>query len=645
MTGQHGSTESSPTPEPASPSDASRAPAPKQRRAGVWLAVLAQWGKQLAVLVAVLTAFTLGLWFASSPQPGAEATSPAASTATLWTCSMHPQIQLPEPGKCPICGMDLIPLDTAKHTEPTQVSLSPAAVKLAELRTTKIERGDLAAELRLLGRLEYDETAVRTITSWVGGRIDKLYVSTLGAVVGAGQPLAAIYSPEVYAAHQDLILAKAQVNQMQQALPVARSAAEAALKSARQRLRLLGIRGDELDAMEQADSPSEQVTIRSPFGGTVLEQMVNQGAYVTTGTPLFRVTALGTIWVQLDAYETDLGRIKKGDPVAIQVASFPGEEFEGKVKFIDPLLDPETRTARVRVEVTNKNGRLRPGMFAEAVLELPDDDRVEPPLLVPDSAVLFTGERSVVFVEVPGQKSPTYQARDVQLGPRAGNAFPVVSGLSAGERVVTHGAFALDAELQIRGGDSMMMRGDELGAPGQEPFDVPGPELNQLGPLFETALALHVALSKDDLGTAKAAFVKLEQQVTKVRFTASPRASERWKELSKVLMSAADVGKEAPSLSALRRQFEQAGVALIEILRRYGNPLALPVHLAFCPMAFDGKGAEWIQSADTIENPYFGARMFRCGEIRGMAEPGQRLPNPVAATGQPPAAPPAGHQH
>lgn len=214
--------------------------------------------------------------------------------------------------------------------------------------------------------------------------------------------------------------------------------------------------------MERADKPSERVRIRTPFGGTVIERLATQGSYVETGSGLYRVAGLSTLWVQLDAYESDLSVLKTGQQVSLRVEALPGELFEGRVTFVDPVLDPKTRTARVRIEVKNQDRRLRPGMFVEASVRSdaaaqPDE---EAPLVIPATAPLFTGRRSVVYIEVEDADAPTYEARVVTLGTRMGDLYPVLSGLDEGERVVVHGAFAIDADLQIQGGDSMMSSGE-----------------------------------------------------------------------------------------------------------------------------------------------------------------------------------------
>ena len=424
------------------------------------LAKNAPW---IALPIVAVIAFGLGGWLLREPTESLTVTAEHHHGAEepIWTCSMHPQIRQTKPGQCPICGMDLIPVEGASGgVEARRVSLSERAKILARIRTAEAQRlGTGRVERRLLGRVDYDETSLRTVTAWVGGRIDRLHVSATGERVTRGQAIATLYSPEVYSAHQDLIQARKQFERLQEgATPSARRAAEAALNAARDRLRLLGVPDGELRTMEGADKPSERVRIRTPFGGTVIERLATQGSYVETGSGLYRVANLSKVWVQLDAYESDLPVLKVRQDVLLRVEALPGKTFKGRVTFVDPVLDPNTRTARVRIEVRNQDRRLRPGMFVEASLQ--SDTKREPaqeaPVVIPATAPLFTGRRSVVYVEVEDAEAPTYEARVVTLGPRTGDLYPVLAGLQEGERVVIHGAFAVDADLQIQGGASMM---------------------------------------------------------------------------------------------------------------------------------------------------------------------------------------------
>ncbi len=635
-------TEPMPDPDPSA-GVAKNAPPARLRLA------LKKWGVRIGVVVLIALAFSIGTKIGGpeSPAGNAKDESAADDKATTWTCSMHPQIKLPEPGQCPICGMDLIPLgnESADESSDTTITLSPRAQKLAEVRTAVVRRAETAVEVKLLGRLEFDETRERTVTPWTAGRIERLFVSNKGARVGSRQVIAHLYSPEMYAAHQDLIQAKRQSAALGNGIPVARSAAKSALEAAKNRLILLGVTKKDLAKMEQARSPWRTVKIRSSYSGTVLELMVHQGAYVNAGTPLFRIANLSRLWVQLDAYESDLALIKLKQEVSLAVEAFPGEIFKGKVSFIDPVVDPRMRTARVRVQVSNKDGRLRPGMFAEAVLDAAGAKRGALPVVIPATAPLFTGTRSVVYVEVPGKERPTYEAREVRLGPRAGDLYPVVSGLAEDDRVVVQGAFRLDSDLQVRGGRSMMTMADDVARAATEPIEVPAAFLRGLAPVLKSYLALHVALSKDQLEPARKAFGEVATSASSFQ-PRSPKAGRTlWKTLGSALEQQALAGKKAENLEAARRLFESISRRMIEVVQRFGNPLPETVRLSFCPMASGSKGAFWLQQAESIENPYFGATMFACGDVRESVGPGKRITPHATHRKKPKGAAPAGHQH
>jgi membrane fusion protein, copper/silver efflux system len=610
------------------------------------------------ILVALL-AFALGaLLFRSrghidgGPTPGqgnTHAEHGAEMTAgTTWTCAMHPQIRQSQPGQCPICGMDLIPVESNNAEEPRadRITLSDRAKALSRLRTTEVRRmADPRTELRLLGRVEADETSSRAVTAWIGGRIDRLHVKVTGQRVSSGQTIATLYSPEVLAAHQDLIAAKRQVDRMQAATATARSAAEAALEAARDRLRLLGVPDERVRSMESESQPTRQIAIRSPFRGTVIERLATEGAYVTMGEPLYRVADLSRVWVQLDAYERDLPALQVGQLVRVTVEALPSESFEGRVAFIDPTVDSQRRTARVRVEVVNREGRLRPGMFAQAVVQGDPGTAAERPLVIPHTAPLFTGRRAIVYVEVPLAQRPTYEARIVRLAPRAGDVYPVVAGLVEGERIVSRGAFVLDADLQIRGGTSMMVGPDDTDeGPWDQAIEIPSTERRTLRPVVVAYLELQQALSRDDLSGAKKASASLAKHTAEVRIARPRAASETWLALARQLGQHGQHISQADSLESARGEFEALSAQLMALLRRFGNPLDRELSIAVCPMAA-GRGATWIQDGMQVENPYFGQVMRDCGEIRESVRPGAYRAQPTAPRRAPPTAAPEGHQH
>ena len=603
---------------------------------------------QIGLALLLLTTLAFGLGRASRPNHASEGShaSEGHSETHEWTCSMHPEIRREEPGACPICGMDLI--EVAGHDaedSPTRVTLGERARVLARIRTSPVvPLGDATGERRLLGRLMEDESTRRTVTAWIGGRINRLHVRTTGERIRRGQTIASLYSPEVYAAHQDLLEARRQVRRLDSAGPSIRAAAESALESSRQRLRLMGVPLSEVNRMQSSEAPTEQVRIRSPFRGTVTARLAEEGSYVQTGAPLYRLADLTKLWLQLDAYEGDLAMLRVGQGVHFTVEALPGENFTGTVAFIDPFVDPHRRTARVRVEVDNSSDELRPGLFAHASIQLegPDTEEGEEAdelsLFIPASAPLFTGRRSLVYVQVADESSPTYEVRPVRLGSRRGDVYPVLAGLTEGERVVTEGAFVLDADLQLRGGVGMMRWPDD-GHP--QPLDTalqPPPEMRRgLASLFGAYLEFGDALGSDDLATAREAASDIAAAARRISATEAGPALERWEPMASRLLPIAEEFGSAPDLERARRGLHRLSDEAASLLTQFGNPLDHPLHLDHCPMALDGSGGDWLQAEGELTNPYFGGEMLRCGSVIGQVAPGAHLvipPNRDASHGE-----------
>ena len=427
----------------------------------------------------------------------------------LWTCSMHPQIKLPKPGKCPICFMDLIPLRSGSDVElgPRQLRLSETARKLAQIETSPAIRAFAAAEIRMVGKLAYDETKLAYITAWVPGRLDRLFADYTGVTVKRGDHLVRMYSPELLAAQEELLQAKVAVSTLHNTTSaVLRSTAQATLEAAREKLRLWGLTPRQIEELEKKQKASEELTIYAPIGGVVVHKDATEGMYVSTGTRIYTIADLSRLWVLFEAYESDLPWLGYGQHVEFTSPSFPGERFEAIISFIDPLVDPKTRTVKVRAIVDNPERRLKPDMFVSGVVEsridseghiidvnladkwispmhpevvksapgkcdvcgmdlVPasslgyvseDKDRGIAPLLIPVTSPLITGKRAVVYVEIPNDDGPLFEGREVELGPRAGSYYVVKSGIVEGEMVVSNGAFKIDSELQILAKPSMM---------------------------------------------------------------------------------------------------------------------------------------------------------------------------------------------
>lgn len=602
--------------------------------------------KNLGTIVLVFVTLLAGIAIGRCG-PGEAAVDPehahdvAEDGAQHWTCSMHPQIRMEHEGQCPICGMDLIPAqspDLDKTPSPQTVTLGPRAAALAQIRTSPVERTQAQTEVRLLGRVDYDETRLRMVTPWTDGRIDKLRVRVTGTTVRKGQVVADLYSPELYAAMRDLIVAGKQSKKLSAGMHGSGALAVAALESAREKLRLLGVSEKELKAIESSGKAPKKVSIRSPFSGTVLERNVEEGDYVKSGTALYHIADLSKVWVQIDAYESDLPLLARGNKVLIEIDALPGETLSGEVAFIDPVVDKRTRTTRVRVEVPNPTGALRPGMFAEAVVNAGARDQGSQ-LVLPRSAVLFTGRRSVVYVAVPEQPG-AYALREVRLGTRAGPVYTVLSGISEGEQVVTHGAFTLDADLQLRGGASMMTRPDDTTS-GPRDLVVDAPTLAALRPVLEAYLDAQERLADDNFDQARTALRTLAQAANAAKLPAPRATRDAWQDVASALSGHGQDAASAEDQAQVRRAFEEVSAAIATLLSRFGNPSDVAIRVAYCPMAFDNAGAQWIQRSETLANPYYGPAMQRCGDIRATVGPGERLP----AASSPTVAVAVGHHH
>jgi Cu(I)/Ag(I) efflux system membrane fusion protein len=372
-----------------------------------------------------------------------------AEESQVWTCAMHPQIRQDNPGKCPLCAMDLTPLKTAspesgQNTDPGAIQLSEEAAALAGIRTTVVRRGNPAREIRLYGTVQSNEQLLHSQVSHVGGRIEKLLVNFTGENVRSGQVIASIYSPELQNAQQELL----ETVKLKERHP-------ALLEAAREKLRRWKLSDEQISVIEASGEVPPLTDVTANTDGIVVAKNVKQGDYVSPGSVLFSVADLSSVWIMFDAYETDLPCLKTGDHVEYHLQALPGKTFSGKITFIDPILDKTSRTAKIRVETSNPEMQLKPGMYANAVLKASPGDKQDE-IIIPKTAVLWTGKRSIVYVKQPESDIPSFQLREIELGAVLGDSCVVVSGLYEGERVVTNGNFTIDASTQLEGKRSMM---------------------------------------------------------------------------------------------------------------------------------------------------------------------------------------------
>lgn len=646
------------------------------------------WKKRVVGLVVVVGVFMVGRWSTalwggpdgntSGDMAGHDHSAmageapPMTSEPTLWTCPMHPEIKMPEAGDCPKCGMDLVPMQKGDDTGPRQLAMSPAAVALANIQTTAVTRKFLTMPIRMVGKVDYDETRVKTIASRVDGRLDRLYVDYTGVSVAKGDHLVWLYSPVLLTAQQELLEAKKRLSATSgEASAFLPGSNQRGYESARERLILWGLTPEQVDAIEKRGTAEDHILIQSPAAGVVIHKALNEGDYVKEGTPVYRIADLSQLWIQLDAYEQDLPWLRYGQPVSINTEAFPGQVFQGWVSFIDPTVSEKTRTIRVRVNVANPHGKLKPGMFARAVVQsrigtagqvleprlqgkwispmhpevvkdgpgkcdvcgmdlVPAESLVGEsqgvengkPLVVPASAVLVTGTRAVVYVEVPGKKKPTYEGREIVLGPRAGDHYIVRAGLSENEQVVVSGAFRLDSSMQIQAKPSMMSMGGDANT-----FTGPSTAVFRLSlsTLYVAYRELQQALANDDVAAARTAVATLQNSLDVVNAGGLSReASVRWEEERALLALAAKKAIESSSIASIRHHFGSMSRSVLSLESTFRHADDTLRYEAFCPMAFEDQGASWLQFERDIRNPYFGASMLSCGEIRteylGVAE-------------------------
>lgn len=700
----------------------------RQHFAKLWLAQAI-----ILLLVGYLVASSFSSAKPPTPLQKIAADSSSSSGPNMWTCSMHPQIRSATKGDCPICGMDLIPVKQSAGGMRT-LTLSPDSRALMSISTMPVERKFVSHEIEMVGKVDFDETKFGYISAWVPGRLDRLYVDYPGVTVKEGDHMVYIYSPELYAAQEELIQALKFQNVPQG--PV-RLPSVNLVETAREKLRLYGLTGEQISTIEGQAKPADHLTIYSPVGGVVIEKLKREGDYVKTGERIYTIADLNQVWLHLDAYESDLPWVRYGQDVVVTTEAYPGEEFHGRIAFIQPVLNDKTRTVKVRVNLPNANGKLKPEMFVHAKVRpiiaaggrvvdpslagkwispmhpeivkdepglcdickmplvraeslgyvSPGAEQEPPPLVIPYSAALVTGRRAIVYVELPvmpvgvdaaiqgvgaavqggnleqirsafavlGQTldrpyeagaskfakelwnryadllapqvlagaqatspqaasevyakieliaeqmheefgpvgQPTFEGREIALGPRAGNYYLVEHGLREGESVVTQGTFKIDAEIQIQAKPSMMTPEGGGGGGhhhgGSEPkkaaavdehaghdMQLPAKFTNQILELGAAFERLQQAYATGDVDRTREAFADFGQLLQGIDAgELSGHARMQWKEFSMLLGNDAFEGGEIKEM----KDAESPLLALKSNMRRMRSQMGIGVNM------------------------------------------------------------------
>ncbi len=540
------------------------------------------------VLVTAALAATAG-WFVARNLPAPDHASAASATGErkikFYQSPMHPWITSDKPGKCTICGMTLAPVyegDSGFGSGGDLVTLPSATATVIGVETSEAVMAPITRSLRVTGILDDDETRHRILSARTPGRIEKLHVDQVGATVKAGQPLATLYSPDVYAAQRIYI-------ERYVAGPDAVTKSE--LSAALERLLELGLVEEDVRRIEKTRQPESTVEIRAPFDGVVISRSAYTGAYVKDTDALFEIGDFSHLWFIFDAYEPDLAVLNVGQSVTVSVSSLPGETFTAPIAFIDPNLDPMTRTARVRVVIDNPKGKLLHRQTATGSIAIKTADTLQ----IPRSALVLTRDQPLVYVDKSGN---AYEPRPVKAGRVGDTTVEILSGLKPGERVVTQGALLIDAQSQISGHSTPSATPEESNHNGyfaHKSADNKGVSEIKNALILAAANAA-AALAADDL----AAYVKLLPELT------AEGQPETLALFATKLVA-------APDLAAARAAFEPWSTALADLV--LARPAAeRGVSIFQCPMSpVLGKG-RWVSRTAELKNPFFGSEMLECGE-------------------------------
>ncbi|AHW61152.1 membrane fusion protein, Cu(I)/Ag(I) efflux system [Draconibacterium orientale] len=540
---------------------------------------------------------------------------------TTWTCSMHPQIRQPEPGDCPICGMDLIPLEEEQNGEvdPNAVSMSATAMQLANIKTTIVGAVEPLKVVRLNGKVQEDERLIFSQSSHIPGRIEDLKVNFTGDYVQKGQVIASVYSPDLVTAQEELFEAQ-KIKDSQPQL----------FEAAKEKLKNWKLTDEQISQILSSGTAQQTFDVRAEVSGYVTQKKVNTGDYVRRGQAIYEIADLSKVWILFDVYESDLTWINKGDKVSYTIESLPGETFEGTIDYLDPVINPKTRVAKARVVQSNKGLKLKPEMFVSGKVEakLPQTDA----LVVPKTAVMWTGERSVVYVKSENNQGVYFNMREVDLGPALGESYVVENGVQQGEEIAVNGTFSIDAAAQLAGKPSMMspeggaaptghnhdgmnMENDEQSAP-VEALEVDPEFVKQLTTFYKAYLNMNEAFIESDAAKVSAEAKNTSKALAAIKMELLKGDTHMaWMDQLNILKPSLQKIGNSTIIDEQRLEYATFNLAFYKSLKMFGLDNET-TYYQYCPMANSDQGAYWFSAEKEIRNPYFGDMMLSCGETR-----------------------------
>ncbi len=526
----------------------------------------------------------------------------------LWTCPMHPHVLEEEPGDCPICMMKLVQVSQEK--EDGTIRIDPMTVQNIGIRSDPVVRGTLTHPIRTMGIVDYNEKNVSLVTTKFEGWIEKVYINYVGERVKKGQPLFEIYSPELVSTQEEYLTA---FDYHQSLMEGARAdviqKAEALLEATRERLRYWDITTGQIRELERNRTAKRTLTVVSSVRGLVVNKMDTalDGMFVKPGMNLYRIADLSSVWIHADVFEYEVPWIREGQDAEVELAYFPGETLHGKVLFVQPFLKEKTRTIKVCIELNNPEKKLRPQMYANVKL-LPVISKEA--LLVPEDAVLRSGERNVVFIDL-GQGQ--FRPQEVNLGVQGERVFEIKSGLKEGDRVVVSAQFLLDSESKLQETIRKML------SPEQE--KKPSAPAEKMGKMISKSseetllLAIREYTMIGDM-LAQDTVEGINESITRLKGTLDTLLKNEEPDSFLSLVTAAGKISEdmkGEKLSEVREQYKELSQAVIDLLQGVtfrARDEHLTLYVEYCSMA----EAHWVQNIPEIHNPYFGSSMLRCGE-------------------------------
>lgn len=580
----------------------------------------------------------------------------------LWTCAMHPQLRLKKPGNCPICGMKLIPVTDNRGGNNEKIGddeivLSEDAIQIGNIQTSLVVKSNSTKEIHLLGKVQPDERKLFSQVSHIPGRIEHLYVNFTGEKVSFGQKIVSIYSPELISAQKELF----EAIKSKDIYPELYTAS-------RNKLKLWKLNDTQIDAIEASGKVKEEIDILSDHTGYVMKRDVELGDYVKEGSVLFNIANLSSVWVMFEAYEADIQWIHLNDVINFTIQALPGKTFKGKVTYVDPFVSASTRVAKVRIEINNRSNTLLPEMYASGIVSAKLATKKDA-IMIPKSAVLWTGKKAVVFVKVPHKITHSFVYREVTLGTDLGDYYIIKDGLMEGETVATNGVFRVDASAQLLGMKSMMNPKGEKGTGGGM-ANMPGMNMggdkkkdskmkmtdeemknmdkskegnehmkmendsdhskmdnrikvadkfqNQLENVFNEYILLKNAFTNDDASLAQKTATSLIKAMASIdmKLLTDHNAHNHWMTISKEINSSSLSISKTNDIAKQRSHFKHLSAHLIKAVKLFG--VNQKVYEQFCPMADNSNGAFWLSLDEKINNPYLGKNMPTCGNTESI---------------------------